>query len=792
MQVRRATLLVLRFAAVGGVAALGACLEAGAAAASDSHLPDAEAGTPDGTPGWARVKTVRGVELLPYLAYRGHAIYQDDVDLGPIVNVDARLYGAAVPSTGERWPGGEVDFAFHPSFPAAARAAVLAAIGDLEVVLPVDFHEVAHGKSGAGWIEFKVPPADAPFDAATTGVGMIGCAPMHCSAFDGCRADCGQWVYLRPDAGGAVAAASVKHQLLHALGVWHEHARRDRGDHVEVDAGCTATGRAEQLAHHAGTLDVGPYDYASIMHGASRAACIADPTAAADPYLGGCACLPMTKDHDRDGDGRLDAIVPGADLSAEDVNGVWHAYARELGTGVAGDALGRTVAVGDFDGDGYGDVATGAPGDDVVAADAGAVYVFKGTSNRLVPWKALSELEVRAAEPGAGDRFGAALAAGDVDGDGFDDLVVGAPDEDVRGSDDAGVVYVFRGGRGGLRFAAAYAHADVGDAPVAGARFGTAVAIGRVRGTGGGAADVIVGAPGDAVAARGRPSRIVRGGAVYVLPAGVGGATMHAASAVSGRSSVRLALPGAADGDHLGAALAVGQLDGDGAAELAVGAPGNGGRVAVYAGGSLALRQVVARGGRPGRNDRFGAAVLIADVARDARAELVVGAPGAAAAAGRVYVYAARDGAAPLALAHSLHRGRAAVPGDEFGAAVAAYQRDTATDALDLVVGAPGAGAIVLHRGVELSHAVTSPIAAGTRFGAALATGALDRLGDDGSTDDPLTTSTTDLVVGVPGEPGRGRAGAGATGGAITVFLGGGAGTLVGARGYGQESAASD
>jgi hypothetical protein len=48
------------------------------------------------------------------------------------------------------------------------------------------------------------------------------------------------------------------------------------------------------------------------------------------------------------------------------------------------------------------------------------------------------------------DAFGSALAAGDFDGDGFDDLTVGVPDEDIGVSVDAGAVNVLYGSAAGL------------------------------------------------------------------------------------------------------------------------------------------------------------------------------------------------------------------------------------------------------------------------------------------------------------------------------------------------------
>ncbi len=80
------------------------------------------------------------------------------------------------------------------------------------------------------------------------------------------------------------------------------------------------------------------------------------------------------------------------------------------------------MALGDFNGDGYPDLAVGAPGEDVDGnADAGAVYLYLGTERGFEPWHVLHGKNLTIA-PGLG--FGTALAAGDIDENGDADLVV--------------------------------------------------------------------------------------------------------------------------------------------------------------------------------------------------------------------------------------------------------------------------------------------------------------------------------------------------------------------------------
>ncbi|MEW5539874.1 FG-GAP and VCBS repeat-containing protein [Streptomyces cyaneofuscatus] len=108
------------------------------------------------------------------------------------------------------------------------------------------------------------------------------------------------------------------------------------------------------------------------------------------------------------------------------------------------------AAVGDFDRDGYGDIAVGNP----VANDGrGRVTVWYGTSagpgKRSITLSQSTAGVAGASE--AWDQFGSSLTAGDADGDGYADLAVGVPGERVGAKANAGGAYLFRGGKGGLK-----------------------------------------------------------------------------------------------------------------------------------------------------------------------------------------------------------------------------------------------------------------------------------------------------------------------------------------------------
>jgi hypothetical protein len=152
---------------------------------------------------------------------------------------------------------------------------------------------------------------------------------------------------------------------------------------------------------------------------------------------------------------------------------------------------------GDFDGDGYADLAVGTPGRDLTGpvVDGGIVAVIFSDSGGLG-----ADVELRQqANPEHLDEFGSALSAGDYNGDWRDDLAIGVPAEDLNTVVDAGVLEILYGATGGLVRRVGfndYWHQDrsgMEDTAETGDEFGYALASGDFDGDG--YADLVAGIP---------------------------------------------------------------------------------------------------------------------------------------------------------------------------------------------------------------------------------------------------------------------------------------------------------
>jgi phosphodiesterase/alkaline phosphatase D-like protein len=289
-----------------------------------------------------------------------------------------------------------------------------------------------------------------------------------------------------------------------------------------------------------------------------------------------------------------------------------------------GDEFGRALAAGDFNGDGFVDLAAGAPGRTIGGhADAGAVLLFPGSVTGLGAGSVLTDAAFSQTLQD-GDRFGAALVTGDFNGDGRTDLAVGIPGKKIGTADNAGVVGVLYGSAAGLVPGPRLSQEADLQTSEADDGFGSAIAAGDLDHDG--RDDLIVGTPGE------DQSGVVDAGMICPF-LGLIGTFMQRPCLREDGAGVPLETMG-----RFGTAVAAGDLDGDGRADVAVGVPGSSlsgaagaGALLVYASTSLGLQAHQAlvledAGGESDAGDLFGSRVVMADFDGDGTADIAVSA----------------------------------------------------------------------------------------------------------------------------------------------------------------------
>jgi hypothetical protein len=388
------------------------------------------------------------------------------------------------------------------------------------------------------------------------------------------------------------------------------------------------------------------------------------------------------------------------------------------------DFFGGALATGDFNGDGYDDLAVGVVGDPPKDG-GGAVQIHYGAAGGL---DLSGSQRFHQDTPGIGDasedddNFGSSLAAGDFDNDGYDDLAIGVPYEDVTVTfgevDNAGMVQTLYGSGVGLSTSRSQTFdqgtAGMADSPEGGDQFGKALTAGDFNGDG--RDDLAVGVPGENSFA----------GAVQILYGSAPGLT------TTGNELWTQDSPGVPDSDEdydeFGHSLAAGDFGGDSFDDLAVSVPFedvttpsgevlNAGAVVVFRGSGAGMFPhtywTQERPDVPGVatvNNDFGIGLAAGDFARDGAVDFAVGIDGEDVGHGP------REGVVVVLHGHQGHvltanpnevwrQGFAGLPGvgeqgDQFGWEVATGDFD-GNGFDDLAIGAPRESTVAFGNGAE-------------------------------------------------------------------------------------------
>lgn len=311
----------------------------------------------------------------------------------------------------------------------------------------------------------------------------------------------------------------------------------------------------------------------------------------------------------------------------------------------AGDNLGKTVAAHDLDGDGFEDLILPAPGGDGAAnirTGGGDVYILYGSLTRLPASTDLltppvGVVTIYGVDPG--DAYGSSVTAGDFDGDGFDDLVLGAAQADgpSNARSAAGDLAVIYGGPVPLSGILDLATPPAGTTFIRGAdtgdQLGSSIAAGDVDGDG--YDDLIAGA----FAGDGPLDDRLSAGEVAVI---YGGPTMLPTIDLATPPVGTALIYGGDVGDLLGFMVATGDLDGDGTSDLLLGARdadgpsgvrGDSGEVVIIFGDPVRLSDIDLASPPPtiefvwgaDSSDGLSSSITAADLDGDGYDEIVVG-----------------------------------------------------------------------------------------------------------------------------------------------------------------------
>ncbi len=199
--------------------------------------------------GWILGRDGEPMEVT-FEVQHGHAIWEGDIDLGPVEWVartaegaagkrsDGPSYGVVRSSTTYRWPGGQVPYVIQSSLPNRARVTDAMA----HIAANTNGISFVQRTSQANYVEFRTSTG------CSSSVGRVG-GRQYVNLADGC------------------STGNTIHEILHALGMFHEQTRCDRDTFVSIFTANIQSGYEGNFTKQCtGAMDVSSYAEGSIMH----------------------------------------------------------------------------------------------------------------------------------------------------------------------------------------------------------------------------------------------------------------------------------------------------------------------------------------------------------------------------------------------------------------------------------------------------------------------------------------------------------------------------------------------